>query len=817
MASPDADLFTRAVTAAVERHEILRTVFRTENDTPGQIILSVLELDLKISYTDLSGVEDKDSRALLLAGGDRFTPFVLEQWPLFRMHVFNYGTGKSAIYFNFHHIICDEWSLNILSRDIFQYYSAFAKKEKPSLPILELQYKDYAVWQHGMPDVGYQAARKYWEGQLDGELPRLSLSMATQRPEALTENGRVLKTLIDRNKVSALRSCCMEQHGSLFMGLLALLNVLLFRYTAQTDIIVGVPSRGRDHPDLEDQVGFFVNTLALRTRFAPGDRFIDLFGKVREVTLEGHSHQHYPFDRMVSDLGLRRIPGRSAVFDIWMVLNDGHTGPATEHGKVPAAGTDDVIDDGILPAKLDFHFSFIPQPGGGLEMRVLFNTDIYEKQQVGQMMRHYKQLLGAVVEAPGRRIDEYDYLIVHERSRLLGPPYRSAVALPASQTVISLFREQVNAGSDRPAVIAEGRSLSYAQLDRESNVLASRLHSGGKPGKGSRVVLCTDDPLHAVIGILGILKAGAAYVPLDPAFPAERLRAVVREIEPLAVLCDSEVRDFFADAPAGMPPVISDLRSEESADPAAAMDLSAPDDLLYIIYTSGSTGTPKGVMISHRNMVDYIFGLRQRLPVDSCRSFGMVSGIATDLGNTALYGALLTGGCIHLFRKQRTRDAVYMHDYFKANPIDLLKIVPAHWEALCLDDRLLLPLRCLVFGGEPLNAAIAEKVWRADPDCIVVNHYGPTETTVGKLLHIVNRQREYGKIIPIGLPFGNAAAYLLDEQRRPVAPGIVGELYIGGEGLSGGYWKNPALTLERFPANPFAAGERLYRTGRLAR
>ncbi|MCU7552951.1 amino acid adenylation domain-containing protein, partial [Chitinophagaceae bacterium LB-8] len=401
-----------------------------------------------------------------------------------------------------------------------------------------------------------------------------------------------------------------------------------------------------------------------------------------------------------------------------------------------------------------------------------------------------------------------------EQQQLLHGFNSCEVAYPKHHTLVSLFEQQVEKTPHSMALVFEERQLTYQELNERSNQLAHLLRSKGVR-QDSLVPLCMERSVEVLIAIWGILKAGAAYVPIDPDYPVDRIHYLLQDTAAPLVVCSESSREKLETTPLELLEV-EDLvvGLQPMHNPQTNLQ---PSHLAYVIYTSGSTGTPKGVMVEHHSLVDYYYGLSQHLPIGQCRSFALVSTLSADLGNTVLYGALLSGAALHLCSKELVNDGHRLQQYFIQHTIDCVKLVPSHWQALSSGSELLLPARLLVFGGEALKREVVEQIRQAAPLCIVVNHYGPTETTIGKLLHVVSRDRAYHSLIPIGKPFSNTRVYVLDGQLCLCAVGVSGQLYISGEGLARGYWNNEALTKEKFIDNPFTPGGRLYATGDVVR
>jgi amino acid adenylation domain-containing protein len=433
------------------------------------------------------------------------------------------------------------------------------------------------------------------------------------------------------------------------------------------------------------------------------------------------------------------------------------------------------------------------------------------------MISHFKQLLVSAVKEPHQKIGFLPMLSQKEQDQVLVDFNDSKVVYPGDKTVIDLFEEQVLKTPDATAVVFEGNEMTFQQLNTEANRLGHYLRQKGVKEE-SLVPVFLDRSLEMMVGILGILKAGAAYVPIDADFPADRIGYVLEDTSALVMVSSESTSSRLPDTDVEIIEIEEGIIKLQST--TNVERVLHPYHLAYVIYTSGSTGKPKGVMIEHRSVVDYVFGLNQKIQVEQCKSYALVSTTATDLGNTVIYSSLLLGGELHIFSKESVSNIEYLHRYFKANSIDCLKIVPSHWKALSDEGELLLPKKLLVFGGEALQTELVEDIKATGTTCQVVNHYGPTETTIGKLLHKVDANRKYNSTIPTGKPFSNTQVYILSKELQLAPLGVPGQLYIAGDGVARGYLNNDELTKVKFIESPFSkeAGKSLmYATGDLVK
>lgn len=808
--------FRRAIVSVVERHEILRTVFR--KNTAGiveQVVLTVAESGFDIAYESYAGHDAPEVSARAYIQKDAYQPFDLENGPLLRAGLLQLSSNDYILYYNMHHIISDGWSMDILARDILAYYKHYTAGTPLELPALRIQYKDYAAWQLAQLETeAYRQHKQYWLSKLSGELPVLDMPTSKARPVVKSYNGRKLSTYLSKDSSDAVRSYVAEKKGTLFMFLIASLKVLFHRYTGQEDILLGSPVAGREHAALEDQIGFYINTLALRSTVNGKLSFDQFYEQVKQLMLAAYEHDMYPLDRLVDELDVNREGGRNALFDVRVVLQNTANGKEL---KLATVNDKEVIrDHGQAMAKFDMLFIF-HEAGGHIGLELTYDSDVYDHALMTGLLRHYRQLVDKLVEDGGSRIEEIDYFSVADRSAVSHHVEVAALAIPEGQSILELFAKQVNSNPSDTALVAGDIKWTYRELDEYTSQLAWYLKNKYNIHPDDLVGIKLTASHWSVMAILGILKAGAAYVPMDAELPVERVQYLVTDtrIKTLIMLStDSELAQAYQ-----VDTFMLDKEWDTIRNLVLTASLPAPaaSDLAYVIYTSGSTGQPKGVMISHGNLADYVNGLFANTAITSCERFALMSSIATDLGNTVLYGALLSGGALHILPKEQLLVADEVHDYFRQHTIDCIKIVPTHWIALSRGEELLLPAKMIIFGGDVLPLAHVEAIRAQKPGVAIVNHYGPTETTIGKLLINIDNDVTHTKI-PIGKPFSSTAVYVVDKQLRICPIGVPGELLIGGKGVAGGYLNKPELTEKQFIKPAFAGKEEVfYRTGDLVK
>ena len=728
-----------------------------------------------------------------------------------------------------HHIAGDGWSMGPLARDMSTAYAARCRGEVPGWEPLPVQYADYALWQRallgqdGDPESALTQQLAYWWHALAGVPEELVLPFDRPRPAVASHHGDTVPMNVPAVLHGRLVELAGEQGVTVFMVLQAALAVLLSRLGAGTDIPVGTPIAGRTDEALDDLVGFFVNTLVLRTDLSGNPTFSELLDRVRDGALKAFAHQDVPFERLVEDLSPVRSLARHPLFQVMLTLQN-NTQAVLD---LPGLQTS-LIDAGQAPAKFDLSFGLGEafDPDGtptGLRGGVTFATDLFDRVTVEDITRRLLRVLEAVTADPQAPVDQIEVLDAAEHHRILSEWNATAREVPRA-TLPELFQAQVARTPEATAVVFEGVELSYGELNGRANRLARWLIGCGV-GPESLVAVVMERSADLVVALLAVVKAGGAYLPVDPGYPADRVSYLLTDAAPVLALTDqaSAAKVAAAGLLGPLPVVVLDdltLAGEfagldgadvTDSDRRSALDGQHP---AYVIYTSGSTGRPKGVVIGHQSLVNYVARCRQAYP-DVAGVTLLHASISFDAGVTGLYGALTSGGRVHVAALDEDLSAVMGEERFT-----FLKATPSHLSFMGTLPGNCAPTGRMMVGGEAVRYEQIQQWRRRYPGVAVVNHYGPTEATVGCTDYPLGPEdrRETG-IVPIGRPMWNTRVYVLDERLRPVPVGVPGELYLAGAQLARGYLGRTALTAERFVACPFgsSAGERMYRTGDVAR
>ncbi|MEW5925949.1 MAG: amino acid adenylation domain-containing protein, partial [Gemmatimonadota bacterium] len=797
----------RSLDALVERHETLRTTFGERDGEPVQLIHPPAPGALRM--VDLSGLPEgaREPEALRLAEAEALRPFDLARGPLLRSVLLRLAGDDHVLCFTLHHVVSDAWSTEVLVREVSVLYGAFSRGGPSPLPELPIQYADYAVWQRGrLVGEALEAQIGYWKERLAGAPPLLEIP--TDRPRAA---GQDTSTGLHAFALSAETSRALEalsrrEETTLFMTVLAAWLAVLGRWSGQDDVVVGSANAGRTRQETEGLIGFFVNMLVLRGDLSGDPTWRELLARVRETVLGAHAHQELPFERIADELGVERSPTHSPLFQA--IFNLGRS--AGGEGRLELGGLElEPFGGDTAGGKFDLSL-IVSETASGLNGVLLYRRALFGAEAMARMAGHVQVMLEAMLAAPGRRLSEVSLLAGAERAQVLEAWNDTAAEFPDAP-VHELFAAQAARTPDAPALVFEDRTLTYGELDRAAGRLAGRLPGLGV-GPEARVAVLLEPSAAFVVALLAVLKAGAAYLPLDPATPPERLAWVLEDADAAAVI----TRDGSHPAPgrtrAAAVAVEADAEEPAGAPPAA----TRPENAAYLIYTSGSTGQPKGVVVEHRQLANYVRAAAERLGLVPGMSHALVSTVAADLGNTVLFPSLCTGGTLHVVPRDTATSGERFADYVRGREIDIVKIVPSHLAALLgAGGPGVLPRRLLVLGGEASRSAWVDELRAQAPGLAVVNHYGPTETTVGVLTHAVARGGEGGGTVPLGRPLANTRVYVLDRLGQPVPLGAPGELHVGGAQVARGYAGRPEQTAERFVPDPFGpgAGGRLYRTG----
>ena len=799
----------QAFVALIDRHEVLRTTFKTQHGQPYQQIISASDWELHV-VEGIHFEQEEDLSNYILQEINR--PFDLAADYLLKAHLIRVNADEHVLLIIMHHIAADGWSNSILVKELMEFYDAALEQRTPNLNPLPIQYADYALWQRKHLAGDYLSKQlDWWEQHLTGFSP-LELPTDYPRPASISTRGDSMGFVIDTELATNLKQLSAQHGATLFMTMLSAFNVLLHRYSGQDQICVGTPLANRDRAEIEPLVGFFINNLVLYNDLSGTPTFSALLNRVKQNTVNAFAHQEVPFEQIVDRVEKDRDLSRSPIFQVVFIMQNTPDVPILKLGDLEIS----FESSGKSVSRFDLIFS-IDELADGMQVGIAYCLDLFDRATIERMAEHFHQLLRSISKNPYESIHRLEILPAKEQ-QLLQQFSTSSVDYPKGKSLVDLFREQAASTPDNLALVYQDHQLSYKEVDQLTDQIASYLIAKGiKPGDA--VAICSNQSLEIALSVWGILKTGACYIPIDHENPADRINFIIQNTKSKLIITNKACASLI-ESKVGLQQVILD-ECWEAIQATPKEDLSTPIDpehLLYIIHTSGSTGMPKGVMLSHQNVIDHLYGFFSKVEFRKSKTFSIMSTMSADLANTVLYGAMISGGTIHLIPKEIYTDANRTHEYFQANSIDFIKLVPSHWKALETEAGILLPNRTIVFGGEVLDVEILEKISAVNPDLEIINHYGPTEVTIGKVCHRV-KLRDIPSKTPIGKPFCNTKLYIVDPQMALCPIGVPGELLIGGDGVSKGYINRPDLTENRYIQNPFSdqPDDILYRSGDLIR
>ncbi len=807
----------------VARHESLRTHFVAIDGVPYQQAAPA-DCGFALRHQDLSGLPDQEREAAVtaLTAEESRAPFELSTGPLIRGRLLKLSDDEHVLLLTQHHIVSDGWSLVILVREVAELYAAFRRGEVDPLPPLEIQYADYAQWQRNWLQ-GEELTRQleFWKGHLAGAPALLHLPLDRPRPAVQSHTGGTVPLVLPAGLAADLRAFSQRHGVTMFMTLLSGWGLLLSRLSGQTDVVVGTPVANRQRSEVENLIGCFVNTLALRLRFDEQPTVASLLAQVKETTLAAFAHQELPFEQVVEAVQPVRSLSHSPLFQTMLALNNTNTsgeGPLELPGLTLAS---------VANEQDSTHFDLsllVAEKGESLEAALGYTSALFDRGTVERCADYFVRLLQAMVAGDAVVADTLPMLSDADRHQVLVEFNDTAAEFPQDALIHELFEQQAAATPDAVAVVFEDRSLTYSELDARANQLAHELVALGiQPD--DRVAICAERSLEMVVGLVGILKAGGAYVPLDPTYPAERLQYMLQDAAPKALLTQqallqslpaTDVRTLVLDSDA--------LRMELSARPASSPDARSRGltvrNLAYVIYTSGSTGMPKGVLNEHQGVVNRLCWAQSEYRLQHDDRVLQKTPFGFDVSVWEFFLPLLAGARLVMARPGGHQDPAYLTEVIAREEITTLHFVPSMLPAFLTqaDSRNGKTLRRVLCSGEALPHGAVQDVADRLPHVELHNLYGPTEAAVDVTAWHC-RPGQYGQTVPIGRPIANTQIYILDAHQEPVPVGVEGELYIGGVQVARGYLNRPELTAERFLRDPFSAAPnaRMYKTGDLAR
>ena len=812
----NTDALQYAMDEIVKRHEVLGMTYKSVDYevycVPKENAGCLLEVKKVKGLTAKQRKENLD----YLTFEALTRPFNLEKEIPIRAVLLQMEKDVHYLILVLHHIASDMWSLRIVKKEIQEIYNARVEGKEYTLPVPEFQYMDFANWQREKIEGNVLPDVETYKNSLRGVPPYLRLVSDFKRPDVQTNNGAVVRFVLEPQLMGDIREFCGKEGVTPYIFTMAGFSILMSKYSNMDDFVVGSPVAGRTTKGVEDIIGLFINTLAIRMDLSKNPTIKELLEQIKRVVGNAFACQEYPFERLVHELNVPQNLSYTPIFQVMFNYQ------SIEKEVLALSG---LKAENTLPvnntSKFDINVAVKIMQGDAV-VEFTYNTDLFKKTTIEKMIDNYQYILKQMVENLSLTVKEVEVLTEEEKQEIIDKYSITEIKKYEDIPYMhKLFERCVKEYPNDAAVVCDGVAYTYAQLNAKANQLARYLRTlGVKPEVP--VGLFVERSLDLSVGILGILKAGGAYVPLDPIYPSQRVSYIAKDAKINIIITQKhlvEIVNEIEDAEFEM--VVMDEMAEELASyEESDFDCGlCPENLFYVLYTSGSTGNPKGVAIEHRNYINYYFGITGRMNIEPRLRYAIASTFAADLATINVWAALSTGGTIHILNQELSVDPVRYARYFRDNRIDVIKMVPSHFKSLKEMANLydIIPNRLLVLAGEASHWDMIEEIKASKPTTNVQIHYGPTETTVSMLAYNVAEERpdQYTDTMPLGRPIPNVSIYVLDDRMRMVPKGVPGELYIGGKGLARGYYNHDELTAKSFVKNPFEGdpSERLYKTG----
>lgn len=813
----DTDILEQSLNYLIDRHEILRTNFIKINHLPCQKVNRYARVNLdRIDLTMYTGEKLIIAKELAITEFFNYR-FSLTDGPLIKVLWIKLDTAHSVLAVAMHHIITDGWSMQVVLKELSVSYSAFLQQQAPELAPLQLQYLDYAAWQREARQQQANApSLEFWKEKLSG-YQELEMPTDFPRKAALSGRGNFLRFDLSREHMQSARDLAKDSQVSPFSIFAAAVYHLLYTLSGQSDICLGMPVANREHPEIEKLIGFFVNTVVLRFKETEIDALsaMELIESVYRSIIDAQEHQSVPIEKVLEYLQPARDPARTPVFQILISYNATETG-AYALGESSLCPSFDLKTE---HAKFDLTFTFNESFSGPSSLYIEYSTDLFCENTIKVIGRELVQWMELVVKIPQAKLTKLQGLSAQKNWHYQHELNRNAMVYPVDRTIHQLFEQQTLSNPQTPALHYKTETITYKELNGKSTLLAAYLQSL-EPEQDRAIAICMEQSPKLISGILGILKAGAAYLPIDTSYPQAFIKFMLEDSGAGLLLCDGTT--YAQMAYYNTLAQVTVINVDAIVYPAQACDTTLMiktqySAAAYLMYTSGTSGTPKGVLVGHASVINHnysvqdIYALGENIPVLQ------FSSPAFDIFVEEVFATLLSGGTLVLPDNELRTDSGYLKQLIKKHSIAIANFPTAYWNAIATIDFSSTSLRTVIIGGEKAEATLLRRWYAVNPDIQVINTYGPTETTVIALYHATSPNDNFSHDIPLGRPIANTQVYLLDAMNNPVAKGMPGELCIAGDGLAEGYWNNEALTRQKFIEHPALQGKRIYKTGDRAR
>lgn len=802
----------QALDSLIKRHETLRTTFAEENGQGLQIIHP--HISVQLPQADISHQVDQKTALVQLSKADAQHIFDLENGPLIKTTLVKLAAEKHQLLLTMHHIIADGWSAQVFASELSQFYAANVNQQVSPLAALDVQYIDYTLWQQQqLTEAVLQQQFEFWQNHLANS-PNLELPYDYARPSVQSYQGKTVELQLSQEQTQRLNTIAQQQQTTLFVVMLSAYYLLLHKLSQSYDLVLGTPVANRTRTETEAMIGFFVNTLCLRAKLTPEMTLSDVIQQVKQTSVAAQNHQDLPFERLVEQLNVVRDPALSPLFQTFFSLDKGATEQALQLPGVTATFKSADID----AAKFDFSL-IATETSNGIRCLFEYNIDLFAEQSV----QHYSQLFSALIEQliteklESTAVKQLHSAAPQQQQALLNQQPDNNACAEVTLCLQEKIEQQVSASPNAIACIDQQQQLTYQALNQQANQLAHYLRQQGI-APGDKIGVCLPANTQALTAILAIIKAGAAYVPMDTHYPPQRLQHISDNAGLQWVVGYQQQQNLFPEVAHYLALDGEAVWQDQSSDNPSL--LNTPDDPLYVIYTSGSTGLPKGAAVRHRNSINLLDWYCQQYQLSGDDKTLIISALGFDLSQKNLFALLCCGGSV-VFPQLEVYDPRLIQEQIKQHQITLINCAPSAFYPLQEDQASwpqLSSLRCVLFGGEPIQLP-ALKHWLEHSQCQLINMYGPTECTDIATAYQMQASDLQGNGLAIGQAIQQVELYVLDEQQQLLCPGIVGELYIGGRGVGLGYINNPEQNARAFIPHPFKPGSdaKLYRTGDLVR
>lgn len=801
-------ILERTLSEIVRRHEALRTTFPIIDGQPAQVCLPPFDLRLPIRDLSEHPPADREAVGRQVIDEESACPFDLEAGPLVRFLLLRLAEDEHWLNLVTHHMVFDTWSIDIFGRELTAIYGALIEGRPFPLQELAIQYADFSLWQRErFQGEELQQQLGYWSAKLAGAPSLLMLPTDRPRPPVQRFRGRIQPFSLPEHLTASLNQLSRAEGVTLFMTLMAAFQTLLYRYSGQEEIVAGTATGNRNRREIEGLIGCFINALLFRTNFSGDPTFRDVLGQVRQLSLEASSHQDVPFEQVVAALHPKRNLSYAPLTQVMLTLQN------TQLSTPAPAGLE--ITRLSMPERMAAQYDLminLRDTGGKLRGLLEYNTDLFDSTTAQRILGHFKTVLQSIVDHPERRVSATDLMTEQERLELVAGFNETSTEFPEPGLLPDLIQRQVERTPEAVAVTFEGQRLTYDELNSRANQLAHYLRGLGV-GPEKLVGVCLERGLDMIVGVIGTLKAGGAYLPMDPTYPPERLEFMINDSGPFVLLTQEKFHEPLSSARLPVVCIDSDWQTiafENTENPITTIN---SNNLAYLLYTSGSTGVPKGVMVTHGSLANFLLATSGALEMTSDDVLAAVTTLSFDIAGLEFYLPLIVGARVGLVSREKGNDGRLLRDEIIKMGATALQGTPATWRMLLEAGFHVKPPFKAFCGGEAMPGDLKEQLVASG--AMAWNLYGPTETTIWSTL----KRLDHDCPPTIGQPLANTQVYVLSGSLQPVPIGVAGELYIGGAGLARGYLKRPELTAERFIPNAFSPepGARLYKTGDLVR